>query len=273
MRGYLRSLVLHSLTLRLKQWVAHLGHAEESRLLAHAVLPLQFGADANDVITISEAGAHGDGTIRTVVSRWTEALELWSSGFIGACPNAAEDEVLRRFWAMRERHESWRSNDPKDSVALRAIAVELMPASPDAPLPALVLRILFDMESVEAEPFTVYEIAEALEEVRVRAEEKAGRDLTDWEFASAAVRSATDGSAPVLARLLAAYASIEASSEGSLAPEARLADQAFRLATPLCADGCRGCVHQPSDLMSDSLTSASVSRRLLQRFLASVERL
>lgn len=272
MRGYLRSLVLHSLTLRLKQWVAHLGHAEEGRLLAHAALPLQFGADAHDVITVSEAGAHGDGTIRTVASRWGDALDLWSSGFIGACPNAAEDEVLRRFWAMRERHESWRSNDPKDSAALRQIAAELMPASPDAPLPVLVLRILFDMESVEAEPFTVYEIADALEAVRLKAEEKAGRDLTDWEFASAAVGAATDGTAPVLARLLSAYASLEASSEGSLSPEARLADQAFRLATPLCADGCRGCVHQPSDLMSDSLTASSVSRRLLQRFLASAER-
>jgi hypothetical protein len=82
------------------------------------------------------------------------------------------------------------------------------------------------------------------------------------------VRAATDRTAPVLARLLAAYAALEASSEGSRAPEARLADQAFRLATPLCSDGCRGCVHQPSDLMSDSLTAASVSRRLLQSFLA-----
>jgi hypothetical protein len=268
MRGYIRSVVLHSLTLRLKQWVAHLGHAEEGRLLAHAALPLQFGADAHDVITISEAGAHGDGTIRTVVSRWADAVELWSSGFIGACPNAAEDEVLRCFWAMRKRHESWRSNDPKDSTALREIAAELMPASADAPLPALVLRILFDMESVEAEQFTVYEIADALEAVRLKAEEKAGRDLTDWEFASAAVGAATGGTVPVLARVLSAYASLEASSEGSLSPEARLADQAFRLATPLCADGCRGCVHQLSDLMSDALTASSVSRRLLQRFLA-----
>jgi hypothetical protein len=266
--GYLRSLVLHSLTLRLKQWAAHLGHAEEGRLLAHAALPLQFGSDASDLITICEAGANGDGTIRTVISRWAEALDLWSSGFIGACPNAAEDEIVRRFWAHRSEHARWRATDPRDSTALKAIAGDLMPASPDAPLPALVLRILFDMESVEAEPFTVYEIADALEKVRTEAEAKAGRELSDWEFASAAVKAASDGTAEGLTRLLVAYGALEASSEGSLSPEARLADQAFRLATPLCADGCRGCVHQPSDLMSDSLTSSSVSRRLLQRFLA-----
>jgi hypothetical protein len=147
-----------------------------------------------------------------------------------------------------------------------------MPGIPDAPLPSLVLRILFDIEAVEAEPFTVYEIADALERVRSEAEAAAGRDLTDWEFATAAVTAAATGASTVLARLLAAYASIEGSSEGSLAPEARLAEQAFRLATPLCLDGCRGCVHQPSDLMSDSLAAASVSRRLLQRFLGGAAR-
>jgi hypothetical protein len=272
MAGYLRSLVLHSLALRLRQWIGQVGQADEGRLLAHVRLPLQFGGDGSDSITICEAGAHGDGTVRSVVSRWNEALDLFASGFVGACPNAAEDEIVRRFWSMSGRHDEWRSLDPRSAAALAGIAADVMPGSADAPLPPLVLRILFDMEAVEAEPFEVYEIAEALEAVRADTEAKAGRALLDWEFASAAVSAARDGQSPVLGRLLAAYGAVEASSEGSLSPEARLADQAFRLATPLCVDGCRGCVHQPSDLMSDSLTSASVSRRLLQRFLAGAER-
>jgi hypothetical protein len=272
MEGYLKSLILHSLALRLRQWAAHLGHADEARLLAHVRLPLQFGEEASNVITICEAGAHGDGTIRTIVGSWEDALDLWSSGFVAACPNAEEDAIVRRFWSYREHHEEWRALDPRDPAALSAIASVVMPAIPDAPLPSVVLRILFDIEAVEAEPFTVYEIADELERVRSEAEAAAGRDLTDWEFATAAVTAADTGASTVLARLLAAYASIEASSEGSLAPEARLAEQAFRLATPLCLDGCRGCVHQPSDLMSDSLTAASVSRRLLQRFLGGAAR-
>lgn len=267
--GYIRSLVLHSLGIRARQWAAHVAQAEEGRLLCHAHLPIQFGADASDTITICETGAHGDGSIRSLIANWDKALDLWTSGFLADCPNAAEDAVVRTFWSSKDRHEDWRSIDPRDSKAIASLAAELMPETPMTPLPALVLKILFDMESVEAEPFTVYEIAEALEEVRAQSEEEVGRDLLDWEFASAAVTAAVDGTAPVLARLLAAYGAVEASTEGSFSPEARLADQAFRLATPLCLDGCRGCVQQPSDLMSESLASSSVSRRLLQQFLSS----
>lgn len=268
--AYIRSLVLHSLAVRVRQWAANVGQADESRLLAHVALPLQFGADASDVITICEAGAHGDGTIRTLVANWDEALVHWTSGRLSDCPNATEDAILAQFWCKRDRHQAWREMDPRDPAALRAIADELLPDG-CSPLPALVLKILFDMESVEAEPFTVYDIAEALQQVRAAGEERAGRELTDWEFASAAVSAAQDASSPLLRRLLDAYGLVEASAEGSLSPEARLADQAFRLATPLCLDGCRGCVQQPSDLMTDSLAAASVSRQLLQQFLASVE--
>lgn len=266
MASYLRSLVLHSLAVRIKAWAAHAGQGDERRLLAHVKLPLQFGCYSEDVITICEAGAHGDGTIRGLVERWDEALALWENGYITTCPNAEEDAIIRRFWSMRERHERWRELDPRDSLALREIASELMPNAPERPIPSPLLRILFEVELVEAEIFPLYEIAAALEAVREEAEREAGYQVVDWELATAAVNAATSGAHPVLQRLLGAYRAVDANMDGSLAPDARLAEQAFRLAAPLCVDGCRGCVQQGSDLMNDSLAAVSVSRKLLQIF-------
>lgn len=266
MARYLRSLVLHSLAVRIKCWAAQAGQGDERGLLAHVKLPLQFGADGEDVVTVCEAGAHGDGTIRGLTERWADSMSLWDSGYIAVCPNAEEDAIMRRFWSMRDHHESWREVDPRDPTALRGLASEFMPDDPDRPIPPPILRILFDVELVEAEIFPVYEIAASLEVVREEAEAQAGRQVIDWELASAAVNAAVSGTAPVLARLLAAYSGIDANMDGSLSPDGRLAEQAFRLAAPLCVDGCRGCVQQGSDLMSDSLAAASVSRRLLQAF-------
>jgi hypothetical protein len=93
--------------------------------------------------------------------------------------------------------------------------------------------------------------------------------VAGWELASAAVEAATNGNAPVLGKLYTAYDAHDPNAEGSMTPAARVAEQVFRLAASLCADGCRSCVHQQSDLMSDSLAEASVSRSLLQGFLAS----
>lgn len=271
MAGYLRGLILHGLAIRIKDWIAHVGQGDDRRLLAHVKLPVQFGEGAEDVITICEAGAHGDGTIRGVIDRWHDALDFWTRGSLGECPNAEEDAIVLRFWTMTDRHDAWRALDPRDPLALRTIAEDLVPDASDRPLPALLLRILFEVESVEAESFALYDIADALQQVRAECEARAGRAVLDWELASAAVGAALDGRFDVLRRLHAAYAAVDANLDGSLSPEARLADQAFRLAAPLCADGCRACVQQESDLMNDSLAASSVSRRLLQRFIRSVE--
>jgi len=268
MAGYVRSLVLHGLAVRIKAWAAQAGQGDERRLLAHVKLPIQFGTNSEDVITICETGAHGDGTIRGLVERWEESLALWQSGFIATCHNAEEDAISRRFWALKELHQGWRGIDPRQPAALRHIAKVLMPDEPDRPIPATLQRIMFEVEHVEAQPFPLYDVAHALEAVRAGVEAEAGRPVQDWELATAAVSSAVVGTQGVLQRLLQAYAAIDSVADGSLAPEARLADQAFRLAAPLCLDGCRGCVQQSSDLMSDSLAATSVSRQLLQAFAA-----
>ena len=265
LRDYLRSALIHSLTLRAKIWAAFVGAGDEGRMFAHARLAIQFGADADDVITIAEAGSHGDGTIRALAEQWPRALDLWSSGFLHHCPNAAEDALRRCFWTQRADHERWRGLDRRDPRVLAAIAGDLG-APAGSTLPASLINILFGVETVGAATFALYDVAADLESVRERLAITMRREPTDWELASAAVRDADEGGAPDLSRLKGAYSSLGESVEESFSPEARLADQAFRLGAPLCHDGCRACVHQSSDLMGDSLVQASTSRRLLSRY-------
>lgn len=80
--GYARSTLMHSLALRLRRLAAHVGQAGRPWLLAHVRLPLQFGADAQDIITSGEAGSGGDGTIRTVIETWPSLQALWADGFL-----------------------------------------------------------------------------------------------------------------------------------------------------------------------------------------------
>lgn len=267
MIGFLRSSLLHGLALRLKSVVALQGGGDEGRMFAHVRLPLQFGRDSEDLITIAEAGSHGDGTIRAAISPPDKLMQIWTNGQLRECGNADEDIMLRAFWAMRSKHDPWRSSDPRDPSALATISRELKQGI-QRPLPASISRILFATESVGAETFALYDIAEEVEQARHRAIERMGRIPTDWELASAAVSDAQSGASDELARLLEAYHSLDETDEESFSPTARLAEQVFRLGASLCHDGCRACVHQSSDLMSDSLVYASTSRTLLERFLA-----
>lgn len=268
MRGFLRSCILHGLALRARTWAAFLGSGDEGRMFVHAKLPIQFGASAHDIITIAEAGSHGDGTVRAIADRWSRAEALWAEGFLAQCPNADEDAVARRFWAMRGRHDDWRARDGRDPRALAQIAREVTPEAVGKPLPAALARILFGVETVGADTFVLYDVASDIEASRGRLAEGMDRDPSEWELATAAVSDATGGFAPELARLHAAYAALGENGEESFSPAARVADQAFRLGAPLCYDGCRACVHQSSDLMGDSLVQSSTSRSLLQRFFA-----
>jgi hypothetical protein len=267
--NYLKSTIIHGLMLRLKQLVSLVGQGDDRKLVAHATLSIQFDTDATPVVTVCEAGANGDGTIRGVIDNWSSVLDLARADFLGACLNADEDEMVERFWQMRQRHSAWRGADPRDMAAIAAIAREIDPAGARDRLAPALSRILFGQADVEAESFALYEVAADIEGARQRAVGEAGRPVVGWELASVAVADAISGAAPILKRLRDAYEALDPAAEESLASDARLAEQVFRLAAPLCADGCRGCVHQASDLMGDSLTEASVSRSLLQRFLAS----
>ena len=267
--AYIESAIVHSLMIRLKLLVTQIGQGDERQLLAHSKLALQFGDDADPTITICEAGANGDGTTRGVIDNWPSVTALVGASFLSVCPNAEEDAAVRRFWAARDRHADWRALDPRDPKALAIIAADLSPTGSAERLAPVLARILFAQDAVEAEPFTLYDIAADIEAVRRRAYGTADQPVLGWALASLAVADAASGAAPVLKRLRDAYDALDPTAEGSLAPDARLAEQVYRLAAPLCGDGCRSCVHQLSDLMSDSLTQASTSRWLLEQFLAS----
>lgn len=262
-RSHLRSLVLHGLAIRLRRLVSHVGQGDDRRLLFHARLPLQFD-QTDDLVTVCEAGAHGDGTIRAVETSWDEVRALWAGGFIAACPNAEEDALVERFWGMSDQHAGWRAQDPRDPRVLSSIGDAL--SGRLEPPPTSVVRILFDVETVSAEPVTFYDLAAELRGLRDEIILARGRPPLDWEIAGAAVAKAQQGGETPLSRLYAAYQTLDDVGEGAFSPEARLADQAYRLAAPLCVDGCRGCVHQSSDVMADSLVESSVSRRALAAF-------
>jgi hypothetical protein len=267
--GYLRSLLLHSLTLRLRQSFIHVGRGDERRVLAHAKLPIQFADAHDDIITICEAGAQGDGTTRGVITHLKEALEHWNNGFIAGCPNADEDEVIKRFWSMPDMHADWRGRDPREALTVREIGKSLGIEGDESVMPATILRILYDGEVIGGGRIDFYDLAAEIELIRTDLEARIGRYAFDWELASAAVGKAKSESPPrALGSLYSAYADLDDAEDAeSLSADARLAEQVYRLGSRLCADGCRGCVHQSSELMSDSLVEATVSRQILGRFL------
>lgn len=157
--------------------------------------------------------------------------------------------------------------DPNDPNTLASIANSLG-LTADRGLPPSAIKILFGTETVGLERINLYDLASSLRSTETALQERLRREPTAWELTSAAVEAARADPASIGGRLLSAYARLDdASLEDRLSPEARLADQVFRIHARLCVDGCQACVHQPSDLMTESLVESSTSRRLLSGFL------
>lgn len=273
--AYIRTATQHALGLRLKQAIARISQSDPARLILHMRLPLQFAETADTRITICEAGEKGDGTTRTLAERWPDFCDLVAGDFMAHCPNATEDALLAAFWRQPSRHAAWRSLDPGDTPALRRMLTEIDPDLDVDHIPTRLQRILFSWEDFTGYQFEVYRLAQETEAVRETLETEMGRRAQDWELVSAVVSQAEAGTRPTLSELLKSYSRVQATEEETdeieAAPDApsRLADQIMRLSAPLCQDGCPACVHQKSDMMSDSLVEASTSRFLLKTFLTS----
>jgi hypothetical protein len=269
-RRYLKSALLHALAVRVKESFLQVGRGDERQVIMHVRLPLQFAGAGAPTITICEAGAFGDGTTRAFLERFDEAARHWRSGFIATCPNAREDAAVQRLFEQPQHHAVWRSLDPNNIDALGSMNRPLG-LHYGEPVPATVLRLLFGTETVGDQRFEMYDLATAVRASDARLTARLGRSPSAWELTSVVVAEATGDATSPPGRLLRAYAGIDdAAMDESLSPEGRLADQVFRLHARLCVDGCRACVHQPSDIMSDSLAEASTSRTLLERFLSKV---
>ncbi len=268
-KAYLRSALVHSLAVRFRESFLRVGRGDDRQIILHARLPAQFDTAADDIITVCESGAFGDGTTRTFVAHLDDAVAHWTNGFMSGCPNAEEDHIVRQMMHFQERHAEWRRMDPNSIDTLATIAGDLG-LDPTASLPAAVPRILFGTKSIGTERFDLYDIALSLLTLEANLQSRLRRQPSSWELTSAAVEVARAEPSSVGGRFLKAYADLEdASLEESLDPEARYADQVFRIQARLCVDGCQACVHQPSDMMSDGLVESLTSRRLLQKFLLS----
>ncbi len=263
---YLKSCLIQSLAIRLKEAFARASGGDPDRLMFHARLPMQFASADSAAITVCELASHGDGTTRSFIENGGEFEELWRAGLIHECPNAAEDVIVDRFFERRTEHAAWRDIDRADGQALSTMAAAL--GVDDGPVPANIQRVLFDQETIGSESFSVYDVALAVRDQETKLRQSFGRFPTMWELASAVVQEATDDRTSVTGRLLSAYEVIEdAAMDGSLSPSSRLSDQVMRLGMKMCVDGCRACVHQSSDLMGDSLVQSATSRSLLSRFV------
>lgn len=270
LRNFLRSQVLHGLLLELKKLFVIYGRGDERQVLVHAQLPIQFGKRGNDILTVFEAGDHGDGTTRTFQQHLLDAMRHWEQGELGECPNATEDAMIDLLFQYSDRHAEWRKLDRRDPDTLPYIIAELAdPNYVDPALQRVIARVLFQSEVIGPELFYYYDLISEVRRVRDIFETELRRRASTWELVTKVVAIAVDSTVdlPNWRRLLNVYRSnIAAATEESLSPEVRLADQVQRLCGALCIDGCPACVHQESSLMQDYLQRLSVSRDLLTRY-------
>lgn len=272
LRAFLRSQLVHSLAMRLRQSFVLHGRGEERRTVVHAKLPVQFGSRYEDVITIVENGIGGDGTTRTFIEQAHVAFANFMDGFAEGCPNAAEDRLVHLAHDACSHHEHWRSLDPRRPDTLDQIGSDLgidFHAS-DAPSPQQLLRLLYANEAICGQQVALYDVWQEVMTAKISLRSLIGREPDGWEIVSAASKGALDGLYPTLATMLGSYAQIEgATQDGSLSPAERLADQIYRVSGRLCFDGCLACLHGDSDLMPSALAEVAVSRQLLTRFMKS----
>ena len=270
--GYIRSLVLHGLLISLHGLFVVHGRGDPKQVVGHAKLPIQFGPRADDTLTVFETGDHGDGTTRTFLRNVDRAMAEWRRGELGACPYASEQALIDRLFERGDRHRYWRGLNPRHPDTLRTVARELTGTAAVSELHIQALgRLLYQHETVGTRRFDRYDLYREVREVRAALASppsQPNRRPAAWEVVSEAVRraAAADRSTPQLASLLGAYRALAPGQQDSLRPEARLADQVYRLGVAVCVDGCRACLHQRSPLMADELTPSAVSREVLQSY-------
>jgi hypothetical protein len=265
---YLRSLVLNSLAVRLSQMFVLHGHGDEGRVLVHTKVPMEFGADASDAISVFENGMHGDGTTRTFLRHLDEIANSWSEGSLAECPSAQEDRLLEEAAIREEKHAEWQDLDPSNLADMRKLAADLGVDGDRVPLDR-VITMVFGSELVGEERFEFFDLYKEIRMVKTQLRSETGRMPTVWEVVSAATQRAVAESpeTPRLATLHRVYAGLpDASQEESFSSGARVADQVHRLSASLCVDGCQACLHSGIGIADASQGEASVSRMVLARY-------
>ena len=161
--------------------------------------------------------------------------------------------------------------NPKDPGQMQTLARDLGISTDNSTSMQSAMRILYGSETIGSQRIDLLDLFREIQYVGNNLKKTMGRNPTSWELVSTTVSAASASiDTPHLSGLLRAYRGIEdANLEESLSAEARLADQVYKLSARLCVDGCQACLHTGSGLMPSSLTEATVSRTLLERFVKS----
>jgi len=271
-RGYLRSVVLHGVCVRLRRDFVLAGLGDERGVIAHVRLPIEYGnAVGDDVITVCERGSGGDGTTRTFALRASDVLAEWASGGLAECPNARSDQAVERaFAAGPEALARWRDLDPRESATVRAMASDLdLDPEEDGSAFQGVVRLVFGDAEFPGRRVPLHEFYSEVLAVRHDLETRFDRWPTPWELVGSVVGHVEQntGRTPNWRTMFESFGGLaEAEFDDNLSPSARLADQVYRLSARLCVDGCQACLHTGSDVMDGSMLGSTVSRRLLAEF-------
>ena len=267
-KRYLRSLVLNSVAVRLHEAFVLYGRGDESRVLAHAKVPMDFGSDSSDTITVFENGMHGDGTTRTFLRHLEEISRSWGGGSLPECPSALEDSLLEQAASRVDMHTEWQELDPGQLSDMRKLSADLGVDGDRTPLDR-VITIMFGSELIGDERFEFFEMFKEIRHVKTQLRQQISRMPTVWEVVSAATRRAIENSpeTPSLASLHRVYLGLpDASQEESLSAGARVADQVYRLSACLCIDGCQACLHSGGSVSDAFAGEAAVSRIVLSHY-------
>ena len=219
-KRYIRSLVINGVAVRLSQLFVLYGRGDDAHVLAHTKVPMEFGEDASDTISVFENGMHGDGTTRTFLRHFEEVAAMWRDGGLAECPSAQEDALLDHVANRDDKHAEWRSLDPNRLTDMQQLASDLNVDSDHAPLDR-VISMLFRSELVGSERFDFFDLQQEVLRIRTGLRQEVGRVPTVWELVSAATQRAATKAAntPRLAALYEAYAALQdASQEESFSP-------------------------------------------------------
>lgn len=264
MKSYIRSLILHSLAIRLKELFVLFGRGDERRAFFHAKLPVQFGNASEDIITIFENGSHGDGTTRTFVESLDAFWAELNEAHYVDCPSAAEDRAVEQMLNAPDLLEKCRGLDPRGTQVIELLGEELCLEGQGSY--GRILQLLFGHQTIGLDQFKFLDLLKQVRDIERAMTTSWPRPPSTWELISEVVTRAKNGEGEA-SRLYDAYSGLEdVSHEESLSAKERLSEQIHRFAAPLCPDGCEACLHGGSDIMTTTLARNAVSRRLLRDF-------
>jgi len=269
---YLTSCLLHSWAIRFKDLVTKHGHGDARRLMLHVKLPIAY--DSSDYkLSVVELGSYGDGTVRTFESNLSEAFTEWNNDGILICQNARTDRALETLINMTPRPNS--DNMNIKSAHFRRMFVRSLNLNPktDLDIIQLCIRLISQSIEIQGDNIQYLELFEEVYQFKNQLIQTSKRLPNNQELISLLMNNVRQKrtATAVLQKIYAHYQALQANNplstmDESTSPERRLMNQIYQVSGTLCLDGCQGCLHLGSDIVSVHSSHLMTSRRLLQHF-------